>query len=189
MPSESQSEDPATNLAMNVQQVIDRAAAHDAARSAPPTQKPSLHPGYFDTTDTAAIKKALTEVAPRSTIEEQVKAVQAALQKAASQTPTSANATPDATERLQQPLTLTASAPNVLGGKSRRLLVRSAVVVAIIAVGTALVVFFSGKNPGQLPIALVGLSFTCIVVAYLTTMGFGSVKFNYGDDKSAKQDT
>jgi hypothetical protein len=190
----SKSEDPATNLSLNIQDVVETVGAAARRGAASASEKSAVRSKYFDTSDRAAIEKLLRDAAvPADNFSARVDAAQATLHEAAkshtnsavSDTTGQANAGPAGFDT--GPLTLEASTPNVLGTQSRTMLIKYSIGIAIVALLACMVTFFSGRDVSQLSLALVVLAFACMVIAYLTTMGFGSVELRYGSNDSSDQ--
>lgn len=192
--SESKSEDPATNLSLTIQDVVGTVGAADRRRAASTSETSAVPSKYFDTSDRAAIEKVLRDASvPADNLSAHVDAAQATLQEAAKSQTNSAVS--DKTGQAKagpagfhtEPLTLEASAPNVLGTQSRRMLIKYSIGLAVVALLACMATFFSGRDVSQLSLALVVLAFACMVIAYLTTMGFGSVELRYGSNDSSDQ--
>jgi hypothetical protein len=108
----------------------------------------------------------------------------AALQRHTADQPPSGDLSGGAAPPPPNDIGLDVSAPNVLGTSNRTRLAVVTQAIASIAVVSAVVVLFATQNTERIALLLIGLAGLCVVVAYLTTMGFGSVKFQYGPPRA-----
>lgn len=186
MSQESLSEDPATNLAENVKIVIE---AHNTSRATDAARATAARFAHFDLQDKATIGRALGAADNAGDGEAKIAAVQNVLQSAAdaaagAPVDNTAGGTPSPSE-----VGLDASAPNVLGTQNRSRLALFTEVIAVLAVVAAVGVLFSTKDTERVSLLLIGLAGLCVVVAYLTTMGFGQVRFHYGPPNGSAGNT
>lgn len=77
-------------------------------------------------------------------------------------------------------LGVTASTPNVLGAGTRRQVTICAMVIAFLSmVGAFAALLLDKAGSQQVGILLVALAMLCMLLGYLTTMGFGAVQMSF----------
>jgi len=173
------SEDPVTNLSLSLAKVASAPARSKLASSAVLTGK--RNPQYFDTSDRAALAEALTKATGAPPPDVQVDTAQAELQSSAKAEATQADASgPETTQKaaggLPGDFSVEGSAPNVLTGQKRYRVAIAFLILAFIGIVLAFAVLLVPNGTGQVSMLMVAVTIVAIVVAYLTVMGFGSIK-------------
>jgi hypothetical protein len=169
------SEDPVTNLGLSLARVASAPARGKTASTAALTGK--RNPQYFDTNDRAALAGALTKATGAPPADAELDTAQAELQSTAKAEASQAPGTVhDAAVGLPGDFSVEGSAPNVLTGPKRYRVAIAFLILAFIGIVLAFAVLLVPNGTGQVSMLMVAVTIVAIVVAYLTVMGFGSIK-------------
>lgn len=177
MAQEALSEDPTTNLAMNMSRVA-QATSQGLPQS--PEVSGAASPNYFNLADRRALETLVQTLNATPEPERKLVAAEQVLRESA--TEEARNATKNAASPVAVPeeFGLEASAPNVLGSRSRAQLAKATQGIAVAAVLAAVAVLFFDKDTERVATLLVALAIVAVFVAYLTTMGFGTIQMRLG---------
>lgn len=182
MATEALSEDPTTNLALALEKVV-RTTAGPAAKQ----MTGAADANYFNVRNQAAVRALVDTVAAApSNSDGKVQAAQKALDASAGD---EAKETDDVAGIVPKQVEVSASAPNVLGSGSRTQLAKATQALAVLAILASVVVFFVDESTDRVALLFVVLSIVCVVVAYLTTMGFGTVNMRIGPKDTTDDST